>query len=241
MLVKTLVKKLFIYLHLDLTKNLEYDRLTKEIIKEFVLNNFNCIDVGCHKGEILSQLIKQAPNGKHYGFEPIPYLNQNLKEKFKNKATIFSCALSNSNGNTQFQLVRNAPAYSGIRKRKYDITNPEIEEITVEKRTLDSIISSKEHIDFIKIDVEGGEFDVLKGGLDLLKKCKPTILFECGKGASDFYGTKPNDLFDFITEEIGLKVFTLKSFIKKRKSLSKIEFENDFETIKEYYFVAANV
>jgi FkbM family methyltransferase len=239
--LKTLIKELLIFFHLDLTKNLKYDRLTKKIIKKCVQKSHNCIDVGCHKGEILIQLIKQASNGKHYAFEPIPYLFQNLTEQFKNTVTILPYALSNNNGKTTFQLVKNAPAYSGIRRRKYDIQNPEIEEINVEKRTLDSIVPIEEHISFIKIDVEGGEFDVLKGAENLLKRCKPIILFECGKGASDFYNTTPNDIYDFLIIEIGLKLFTLSSFIKNQKSMSKIEFENYFDTSSEYYFVAAPI
>ena len=241
MSLKTLIKQVLNFLHLDLTKNLTYDRLTKKIIKKFIQKSHNCVDVGCHKGEILIQLIKQAPNGKHYAFEPIPYLYQNLKEQFNDKATILPYAVSNLNGDTLFQLVKNAPAYSGIRKRKYEIQNPNIEEIIVEKRTLDSIIPENEIINFIKIDVEGGEFDVLKGAENLLKKHKPIILFECGKGASDHYDTSPNDLFDFLNKEIGLEIYTLQSFIKEQKSLSKSEFEHYFETSTEYYFIAASI
>ena len=68
MSLKTLIKQVLNFLHLDLTQNLKYDRLTKEIIKKFIQKSHVCIDVGCHKGEILSQIIKFAPNGKHYAF-----------------------------------------------------------------------------------------------------------------------------------------------------------------------------
>ena len=241
MSLKTLIKQVLNFFHLDLTKNLKYDRLTKEIIKKFIQKSHNCIDVGCHKGEILSQIIKFAPNGKHYAFEPIPYLLHSLKKRFDNKATILPYALSNNNGETTFQLVKNAPAYSGIRKRKYEIQNPDIEEIIVEKRTLDSIIPLSEVINFIKIDVEGGEFDVLKGAVNLLKRCKPIILFECGKGASDHYDTSPNDLFDFLNKEISLEIYKLQSFIKGQKPLNKSEFEHHFEISSEYYFIAVPI
>lgn len=78
--------------------------------------------------------------------------------------------MSDTSGKSSFQLVKNAPAYSGIKKRHYDISNPDIEEITVKLKTLDEIIPENEIIDFIKIDVEGAEFCVLKGGKNLLKK-----------------------------------------------------------------------
>ena len=201
-IIKNTIREILIFLHLDLTKNLKYDRLTKKILKKHLKRDSNCIDVGCHKGEILDLMLCYAPDGKHYAFEPIPYLFNNLKTKYKNKKVeIFPYALSDNSGESTFQLVKNAPAYSGIKKRRYDISNPDIEEIKVTLKTLDEIIPADEQIHLIKIDVEGGEFGVLKGAKDLLKKNKPTIIFECWKGGSDYYGTTPNDLYDFISNE----------------------------------------
>lgn len=239
MAVKDILREILINLRLDLTKNLEYDRLTRAILKKFLKNNHNCIDVGCHKGEILDLMLTYSPQGKHYAFEPIPYLFENLKVKYAHKATLYPYALSDKSGSTTFNLVKNAPAYSGIQKRKYAVKNPEIEEINVELKTLDELIPTDEKIHFIKIDVEGGEFGVLKGAKSLLKRNKPIILFECGKGASDYYGTKPEELHQFLNEEIGLAVYTLKSFIKNKTALSNAQFTRHFNNNDEYYFVAA--
>lgn len=239
MILKEILRQILITFHLDLSKNLKYDRLTRKIMKRELKNRANCIDIGCHKGEILHIMLKYSPNGNHYGFEPIPYLYADLRKKYEGKATIYPYALSDENGETTFQFVKNAPAYSGIKQRRYDIENPDIEEIIVEKKRLDDVISTDETIDFVKIDVEGGEFGVLKGGKELLKRNKPLILFECGKGASDYYGTNPADLYNFMTTEIGLKIYTLSDFIKNRTAMTATEFENYFNTNTEYYFVAA--
>lgn len=239
MKLKEILREILITFHLDLSKNLKYDRLTRKIMKKAIKNRANCIDIGCHKGEILQIMLKYSPDGKHYGFEPIPYLYAGLKSKYKGKAMIYPYALSNENGETTFQLVKNAPAYSGIKQRRYDIENPDIEEIVVEKMRLDEVISPNEKIDFVKIDVEGAEYGVMKGGKELLRNNKPLILFECGKGASDYYGTNPLDLYHFITDEIGLNIYTLNDFIKDRNAMSAAEFENYFQTNTEYYFVAA--
>jgi len=236
--IKNHLRSILNFFHLDLSKNLEYDRLTKQIMHRLIKSNSNCIDVGCHKGGILKSILKLSPKGKHFAFEPIPILYNQLKLKYTNRASIFPYALSDKSGESSFQYVKNAPAYSGIKKRKYDIASPAIEEIKVELRTLDEIIPGDTKIDFIKIDVEGGEFGVLKGAKDLLKTSQPIVIFECGLGASDYYGTKPTDIYNFITLEIGLKVATLKSYIKKDKSLSLNDFKGYFETGKEYYFVA---
>lgn len=236
--LKNIIRTILILLHIDITKNIEYDRLTGIIIKKHLNNNSNCIDVGSHKGEILDLMLRHAPNGKHYAFEPIPYLFEELENNYKTKANIFPFALSDKDGESSFQLVKNAPAYSGIKKRRYDISNPEIEEIKVELKKLDNIIPKEDKISLIKIDVEGGEFDVLKGAIKILKRDKPIIIFECGKGASDFYGTNPKDIYNFLNNEIGLDIYTLKSFINNNQALDNEEFVEYFDNNKEYYFVA---
>ena len=83
--MKDLIKSILNLLHLDITKNLKYDRLTKLVIKRALNLNSNAIDIGCHKGEILVEILKNAPNGQHFAFEPIPLFYQNLQKNSKKK------------------------------------------------------------------------------------------------------------------------------------------------------------
>lgn len=235
---KDFIRQFLNFLHLDLTKNLKYDRLTKQIMKRTIKSGSNCLDIGCHKGEILEIIVKLAPKGKHYAFEPIPPYYEHLQHRFGSQATIFPYALSDSSCTSTFHFVKNAPAYSGLEKREYKVENPEIEEINVELRPLDELIPQETPINFVKIDVEGGEFGVLKGGRKLLSAQRPLIIFECGKGASDYYGTKPGELYDYVCDEIGLKISLLQSFLHGKTSLNRQAFINNFEQNTEYYFVA---
>ena len=236
--LKNIIRNTLNFLHLDITKNLKYDRLTIQIMKKVIQHNSNCIDVGCHKGEILTKIIELSPDGKHFAFEPIPSFYKKLIDNFNEQVTILPFALSNSNGSTSFQFVKNAPAYSGIKKRKYAISNPEIEEIDVELKKLDDVIPESIIINFIKIDVEGAEFDVLKGAKELVLRCKPVIIFEFGLGANDFYNSSPENLFDFLTNETALKISSLENWLKNKTSYSKNEFVNCFNKGDEYYFIA---
>ncbi len=237
MKIKHIIRTILNFLYLDITKNLEYDRLTKLIIKKTLHQNSVCIDIGCHKGEILDLMLQQSPQGGHYGFEPIPQLYKNLVEKYTPANNIFPYALADKCGKANFQFVKNDPAYSGLQKRKYAIDNPEIEEIEVEIYTLDSIVPENTKIDFIKIDVEGAELDVLKGAKRVLTENKPIVVFECGLGASDFYGTKPEEVFDFF-KETGLNISLLKSWLNHKKPLLLNEFCNFYNKNSEYYFIA---
>jgi FkbM family methyltransferase len=236
-MIKRSIRSVLIFLGLDLTKNLRYDRLTKKLASKILNKNSRCIDVGSHKGEFLDMILALAPNAKHYAFEPIPAYYRLLDKNYKDKVMVLPYALGEKTGDTNFQYVVNAPAYSGILKRKYALENPGISEITVPMTTLDSIIPEHEKIDLIKIDVEGGEFGVLKGAENLIKRNKPYIIFECGLGASDYYGTTPEAIFDFLSNKTGLKISLLNNTLEE-KSLSKEEFCKIFYSSSEYYFLA---
>jgi FkbM family methyltransferase len=239
-LIKDGIRALLTLLAIDLTKNIKYDRLTRAIIASVLSKNSNCIDVGCHKGEILDLLIKYAPSGKHYAFEPLPELHKKLVDKYAPNTFVFPYALSDREGNSTFNYVKNQPAYSGILKRKYNVKNPEVEEIAVTVKTLDAVIPEHVKIDLIKIDVEGGEFGVLKGGVKLLKRDHPLVIFECGMGASEYYGTTPEALFEYMMQ-LGYAIFLLDAWLKKTSPLSLESFCSTFKNNSEYYFIAEKI
>lgn len=201
--------------------------------------NSNTIDIGCHKGEILDEILLYSPDGLHFGFEPLPHLFEDLKEKYRGMNIVLSdIALFDKKGTTSFQHVVNAPAYSGIRKRHYD-KDVQITELTVQTDLLDNVIPGDICIDLIKIDVEGAEYPVFKGAIETISRCKPHIIFECGLGAADYYGTAPEDMYRLITGDCGLKVRRLKGFLKNLEPLSQESFSRLFSTGEEYYFIAS--
>ena len=238
-LMKQLLKRLFTLLHISVTRNQRYDAYTLKIIQRSLKPDSNCIDIGCHKGEILDLMIKGARHGRKIGFEPIPELYQFLTEKYSADphVKIYPTALYDQTGSTTFQHVLNAPAYSGIKKRKYDGKHVDIDQITVQTGLLDHFIPDDLQIDLMKIDVEGAEFRVMKGGVATLKRCKPVIIFEFGLGAADFYNSKPKEMFAFLTRECGMKISTLKGFLDHAQTLTEPQFTSMFENGREYYFV----
>lgn len=236
--MKELLRGFLWTFHLDLTRNLKYDRLTLRAMKKILNKNSNCVDVGCHKGEILDWMLELAPNGSHFAFEPIPEFFENLKEKYASKAIISQTALSNEVGLASFNYVKNAPAYSGFKKRSYTIEEPDIEPIEVKKNTIDSELPADLNISLIKIDVEGAEFQVLEGAFNTINNSRPHILFEFGLGAADHYGTTPVDIFNLL-QRSRMYIYTLKSFLSDSAPLSQENFSSLYESNAEYYFIAA--
>jgi len=238
--LKTYLKPHLIRSGILLTRNMRYDRQTWLIMKRILRNDDSCVDVGCHKGELMDWMLQLSPEGKHTGFEPIPSLYKNLQSKYGSKVKLYNCALGKEKGEANFQVVKDAPAYSGLKKRKYLVENPEIEEVHVKVETLDELFAHQFNLKLLKVDVEGGEFDVLSGGKALILKCRPYVLFEFGLGSAEFYGSGPEMMFDLL-QEVKLNVFCLSDFLGNLAPLSKDKFIQHFNQGSEYYFIAAPV
>lgn len=237
--LKEAIKKLLKALPVAFTKNQRYDRLTTQVIRRVCRPDSNCIDVGCHKGEILDLLLQAAPSGVHYGFEPIPALFEQLKTKYAHRENcrLLDIALSDRPGTSSFNYVVSNPSYSGLLKRRYDRDHEEDTLITVRTERLDDVLPRSQRVDLIKIDVEGGEMLVLRGAVETLAHWKPVVIFEHGLGASEMYGSSPEQLFELFAG-CGLRISLLDRFLKKQEPLSKEAFAQQYYQRINYYFVA---
>ena len=238
-MLRTIARSTLKALHIDITRNMRYDRMASRIFQKCITPGTNCIDIGAHKGEMLAEFLKLSPSGHHFAFEPIPVMYKELARRYSQKAQVYPYALAAQSGKATFNYVRNAPAYSGLRKRQYAVASPDIEEIQVEVRTLDELIPSNLAIGLIKIDVEGAEYEVISGGIDTISRNKPYLLFEFGKGASDYYGTDPGEFFDLFTETLGMRVRSLPAFLSNGPAYTREGFIHCYDSITEYYFIAA--
>jgi FkbM family methyltransferase len=236
--MKEFIKKLIKLIPIAFTKNQKYDKQTKKVIQQVCKSDSNCIDVGCHKGEVLDIIIRFAPAGRHFGFEPLPDMYSRLKSKYTSSLiTISDIALSNTTGHSTFNYVISNPAYSGLVKRTYDRPDEKDTSITVTVDKLDNIIPPDVKIDLIKIDVEGGELQVLEGGKETISRSKPVIIFEHGIGGSDCYGTTPDSVYQLLAD-CGLKVSVMERWLNNQNAFTLNEFKDQFYQKLNYYFIA---
>src|SRR3974390_1421611 len=212
-----------------------YNEQTEQIITHVLNPDSNAVDVGAHKGEILKTIVKVAPFGKHFAFEPIPYLCEELKRVFP-KVEVRGLALSDDAGGERFVHVRTNPGYSGLKRSRYRYVE-EIEEITVKTVRLDEIVPEAIPISLIKIDVEGAELQVLQGAEGVLRRDHPVVIFEHEPGGALSYGTEPTKLYDFLGH-CGLRIYLMCDWLQGMPPITKEEFRAQFFAGKNYCFVA---
>lgn len=184
------------------------DNRNLELLLGFLLReDDDCIDVGANEGRFLWHITRRAPRGRHIAVEPIPELAAQVARSFPD-VQVHQCALSDAEGEAEFVQVLDDSGYSGLRERQYP-AEFETRRIQVPVRRLDDLVAPDASPAFIKIDVEGGELGVLRGGMETLRRCRPVVVFEHGMGAADRYDTTPEQVWDVLAGDIGLRIFDL--------------------------------
>jgi len=185
------------------------DNRNLELLLGFLLaEDSNCIDVGANEGRFLYEMTRRAPRGRHIAWEPVPHLAARLRELFPD-AEVHEAAVGDTPaGDTRFVVVKNDPAYSGLREREYP-EGYESEEIRVRVERLDDELPPDYVPALIKIDVEGAELGVLRGAAETIRRHRPVVVFEHGRGASEYYGTTPEAIHDLVCGELGMRIFDM--------------------------------
>lgn len=224
-----------------LSRNAWYDRLTKLIIQAHLPPDAVCIDVGAFQGEITAQLLEAAPLGRVIAVEPLPDLAAALRRRFpQGQVKILEVALSDQEGGSDFNHVVTNPAYSGLRRRQYDRPDEQDRSIHVRTVRLDDLLAEHliDRLDLIKIDVEGGEYGVLLGGLETLRRFRPLVLFEHGRGASDCYGVGPDQIWQSLSKDCAMAIYRLPDWLQSRPAMTREAFVANFHGGPDYFFVA---
>lgn len=217
-----------------LYKNWLYDRQTFEVMRRVLKRDSCFVDIGAHTGDILRRAVAFAPDGKHWAFEPLPYLFEQVKAEFR-QAEVFNVALSDRSGTIEFNHNIDMPGRSGMNRTPMDAEH-RIEKITAKTVTLDSLISGR--VDMIKVDVEGAELLVFRGARETISRNKPVIVFEHGLGGADSYGHTPEQVFDLLTD-CGLRVFTMKRWLSNGPPFEAAVFAEHWRAGRDFYFMAS--
>jgi FkbM family methyltransferase len=183
-------------------RNRRDDAHLRAILAATLPPDANCIDVGANVGNILDEFVRLAPRGRHIAYEPLPDIAAQLRRRFPS-VDVRCAALSDRGGEATFHRDVAHHTRSGLRP-----LGSQTEPLQVRVETLDDSLPEDFVPDVIKIDVEGAELAVVRGGLKTLTRHRPLVVFEHGRGGLA-YGTTHGMIHDLLCGEAGLRIFDM--------------------------------
>jgi FkbM family methyltransferase len=196
----------------------DYEPYLKKHFKNFVKNGDYVLDVGANIGfHTLYFAELTGVNGKVFSFEPIPVnfnaLQSNIKLNQFPQITAINKALGNTNSPMEIHVDQDAQNPGAFNLLDKGPKNTVIDCIKGDD-FLDR--NQIEKIDFIKIDVEGFEYEVFKGLSKTIKNSKPIIIFEYDYNYQHKLNDNPKIIFEFLTQ-FGYQFFTIDGYGNKAK------------------------
>lgn len=204
----TLRQKLTYCAHLFKALSKQHHKKLIPILRTVITPRSIVMDVGGHAGQMTKLFAGLAHKGQVYTFEPGSYafsiLSKTKALKCLSNVTLINQGLSSVPGEVVLQvpLKRSGSMGFGIShivENDESASSPSFRE-TITVTTLDAFVKSQnlERLDFIKIDVEGHELEVLKGGLETFKNLKPSLMIEVNGGNFERAGYGVDTLFEMM-------------------------------------------
>ena len=135
------------------------------------------IHVGAHMGQEIPFYAQQLGLKDIRVYEPLPLVFPVLEANYGRLATCVNKAVGAENGETEMNVetVNGGQSSSILPSKEHSIKYPHItfdKKIKVEVVALDSDVPDKSLYDFLVIDVQGYELNVLKGAKELLSNIR---------------------------------------------------------------------
>jgi FkbM family methyltransferase len=191
----------------------DYERVLELVYRQLIAAGDTVIDVGAHLGrhtQCFADLV--GPEGLVLAFEPLQEQYECLLDKFKDLSSVKveKLALTDMSGQSSFVHARGTPQESGLRPRVFnfpDLADPQT--ISVQVATLDSFLHClPKPLKFIKIDTEGAEISILRGGAQLLRESRPFVSVEYGRPGYSVWGHDAGTLFE-VAQAFGYQISDL--------------------------------
>ena len=181
-------------------------------VEKFLKPGMTVLDVGAHQG-LYSLLASRhvGPSGRVFSFEPSPRerraLRLNLALNFCRNVAVQAVALGNEETTADLYVVQGSQ--TGCNSLKPPEVVSSTKPVPVRVTTLDHWLAQNriDHVDFIKLDVEGAELGVLQGAQSFLTRdLGVVILCELEDVRSAPWGHKAKDVAAYL-RGLGFKWF----------------------------------
>ncbi len=187
------------------------------------------LDIGANVGLFSLELYQKFKTADYYMFEPIPSTFSRMKKTLEinvieaDRFHPINKGMSNETGSFDFYLPGTCEAaslepiddvfyaqkadefgnYTG--KTDQDVVKCQVD-------TIDDFVANNriDRVDFIKIDVEGNEKNVILGGAETIKKYHPVMYVELLRKHAKRFGYHPNEVVKYL-KNIGYKCYSLEN------------------------------
>jgi FkbM family methyltransferase len=199
---------------------LESER-TDLVLRHLVGPTWNCVDCGAHVGAVLASLRSLAPKGRHVAIEADEQKAAAIRRRFP-EVEVHAVALGSHPGRAEFLIDRSRPGFSRLVPAGGSAAHDRT--VSVPVAPLDDLVHHD--VQLIKIDIEGAELPALQGARDLLSRCHPALLFECGTDESlRSFGYDRDALFSFLVDDAGYAIHSMVDFLYGRPPMTVAEFQ----------------
>lgn len=136
------------------------------------------LDVGANVGQTAWGLTRYFPSDPIYCFEPVSSSFAELERRYGDKVTCIQSALGSEPGSAEIMICHNSElntmAAPGSNARTGAIGRE-----TIQLDTLDAFVerSGLDRVGLLKMDVQGWELEVLRGGANTIKDRKVRFIF----------------------------------------------------------------
>ena len=201
------------YYHGDCFQCIKGDPLTEDVLKgkgwdnqvPEILNNLTpeegiVLEIGANIGASILPHSAHYPHLKFFLFEPVPAFYQLLKNNHKtfnkkNNVKINNLAFSSKVGET-IEINVGLGTAGKTKLAQYQMADTTLQLTTT---TIDEQFQ-QEKVRLIKLDVDGHELGILKGGKNLLQKTHPALFIEFAPRVMNDVGQDPQETTTFLQE-----------------------------------------
>lgn len=197
-----------------------YEPSLHRLIQRQVRPSAICVDAGANIGAVAMHMaLRVGPKGQVHCFEPHPGVRQRLalhvnRNGFEERCRVHDLALSDRAGTVDLCVMQGDDENQGVSSIVGNGEHGQLHAVLpVKTITLDAFVEQARlsRVDFIKIDIQGAEPLLLRGGRQLLSRPDaPTLALELSPLDLRHLGSDSRELVELV-ESFGYGVYRLRN------------------------------
>jgi FkbM family methyltransferase len=215
-----------------------FERAEVSFVEKYLRPGMTVLDIGAHHGLYTLLASKRVGRGGRVAaFEPSPrerkQLLRNVRINFCSNVVVEPYALGSEGSQAELFLVNGGE--DGCNSLRPPVVESGVSPVSVRVARLDDWLEKEriERVDFIKLDVEGGERDVLRGAAKLLaREPRPVIFAEVQDVRTGPWGYPAKEIIEHLVQR-GYTWFAIEAEGLRDLDVSANTFDGNFVACPE--------